>query len=228
MFFELVNSGITYYGKNNQKIPIKKVPLWEGIRLLTFKGNPFLSSFSKKGYSKEFHYYYSKLLLGIGEALLLLDQTYVADNFKRYDLVMGNRFSQKIPGFIVEYQKAHKFRYFNYTFKEKNNLIKEKGINFLKHSWNIYLNHYFSTNPLRIKNLLQKVRPLTIKEKIGTRIIYTFNYFKMFKKIRFCFFSEPFIKEIVMIQKYLNSKGDKLRKEIVMSWKASPRFWYPR
>ena len=215
MYFEFTNSGKIFYGSLNQKISINKIPLWEGIRLLTFKGDPFLASFD----TGEFHYYYSKLLLGIGEAFLVLDRTYVADNFKRHDLVLKNKYCLGIEGFMEEYQKAHDFRYNGYVFKGE---LKKKGLLFLKKAWQVYLKEYLGDNYLV---RLRKIKPLTLKERVGTKVFYTINYWKMFKEFRVAF-KEPFIREILMLQKYLESENDTLRLEIIKSWKATPRFWY--
>jgi len=215
MYFEFVTSGKVYYGKFDKKISFDKIPLWEGVRLLSFKGDPFLASFD----TGEFHYYYSKLLLGIGEAFLVLDRTYVADNFKRHDLVLKNKYCLGIEGFMEEYQKAHDFRYNGYVFKGE---LKKKGLLFLKKAWQVYLKEYLGDNYLV---RLRKIKPLTLKERVGTKVFYTINYWKMFKEFR-VFLKEPFIQEILMLQKYLINFDERLREEIVKSWKASPRFWW--
>jgi hypothetical protein len=218
MFFEFATSGNFLYGKVNRDVKIRDIPKWEGIRLLTFKGDPFLAHI---GTDKE-EYYFSKLVLGIGESFLLLDNTYVADDFKRKDLVLKNKYALKVSGFTELYKKAFDYRYSGKNLGV-NNLTKE-GLKLWRTAWKIYLENYFNCSYKDALKKLRMVKP-SFTQRIGTRIFYTLNYWKYFKKIRFCF-KEPFIQEVLMIQKYFNNPSDKLKRKITESWKVAPRFWF--
>jgi hypothetical protein len=219
MFFEFVNSGKFLYGKLKGpiKYKIQDIPKWEGIRLLTFKGNPFLAHI---GTDKE-EYYFSKLILGIGESFLLLDNKYVADDFKRKDLVLKNKYAKQIKGFVSLYKKSFDYRYKN---KKIDVDFKKEGLRLWKTAWKIYLEEYFDCSYEKALLRLKKIRPDFLRQ-IGTRVFYTLNYWKYFRKIRFCC-KEPFIHEILMIQKYFKNPSEGLKKKITESWKVSPRFWY--
>ncbi|MFC1648306.1 hypothetical protein ACFL1B_02495 [Nanoarchaeota archaeon] len=221
--YEFTSSGRVIYGKLPRKVSIKEIPKWEGARLLCFKGDPFIAAIEKGN----LEFYYSKMLLGIGEAFLVLEGNYVADNFKRYDRVLKSELVKSMPGFTEEYKKAHKFRYEGYNYKSKAQL-KKKGLFFLQKAWRIFLTSYFDTDYKDALEQLQHVKPLTFKQMLGTRVFYTIQYWRFFKKIRFTL-SEPFTREIFMLQEYLQEgKDEDLRKKIAESWLAAPRFWYSK
>ena len=67
------------YGKLRKKAKISQIPKWESMQILTYRGGPFLNAHS----NRNIDYEYSKLILGIGEALLLISGEYIADNHKR-------------------------------------------------------------------------------------------------------------------------------------------------
>ncbi|MFH1212429.1 MAG: hypothetical protein V1659_05905 [Candidatus Woesearchaeota archaeon] len=229
MFFEFVNSGKILYGSIKRKLSIADIPKWEGIRVLCLKGNPFIVY--QKSPSKEFDYYYTKLLFGIGEALLLLDSEYVTDDFERYNLVLKNRHAKKIPVFLEQYRLAQKFRYSDYSFRAsqaEKKKRKEKGLLFSRYAWKVFLEEYFDCSYEESLEKLRRIKPAKFKERVGTRLFYTVKYMQFFKKIRFCIIQEPFIREILTIQKYLAKPDEKLRKKIIESWFAAPKFWYKK
>jgi len=224
MFFEFATSGKILYGDLKNKIFIGQIPKWEGIRLLTFKGNPFIAYLNE---IDKIEYYFNKLIFGIGEAFLLLKNDYIADDFERYKRVMKNDYAKKLTGFLKFYKKAFEYRYENNKQNFEIEKLKEKGLFFLKEAWKIYLEKYFNCEYSKSVKILKLIKP-SFKSKIATRLFYTINYWKYFKKLRFMFWKESFIEEIIMIQKYLNNSNETLRKKISESWKVSPRFWYKK
>ena len=93
MYFEFSSSGKVLYGKLRKKAKISQIPKWESMQILTYRGGPFLNAHS----NRNIDYEYSKLILGIGEALLLISGEYIADNHKRSNRVISNNLAKKIP-----------------------------------------------------------------------------------------------------------------------------------
>lgn len=218
MYYEFTHCGIKLYGNMPDKISINKIPQWEGIRLLTFKGNPFLASL----HTNKFDYNYAKLLLGIGEAFLVLNRTYVADSLLRQKKVVQNKILQNIEGFIEEYNTCCQYKFHQKMFDTTKEARIKKGLVILQKAWDLYLRQYCDSNQVQLK----KIKPSPLQQ-IASRLFYTINYYKYFRKIKVTL-SEPFIKEIQLIQEYLNTEDEKLRRKICESWKVSPRFWYSK
>ena len=93
------------------------------MSLFTFKNNELVLKTTK---SDKFLYYYSKVIFSIGEVFLLLEGSYVSDNFKRNALLSENKYVGEIPEFITVHEEMHNFRYFGKYPKEldiRNNFV---------------------------------------------------------------------------------------------------------
>ena len=117
MFYEFIHSNGFVYGKpriSKRDLPIKRIPRWEGVRLLTYRINPFINSFRIRKdieiTTNKPDYYYSKIVQGIGEAFLILTNKYSADNFKRLNAMKKNRYAKKL-GIIEDIEKSYDYRY---------------------------------------------------------------------------------------------------------------------
>jgi len=221
MLFEFSNNGKILYGKLKKKFKLEKIPKWEAIQLLTYRGGPFFYAYSKK----EIDYEYSKLILGLGEAILLMDDQYVADNHARSSLISKNETAKNMTGFLNEYIKAYNFRYKNISFNESKSKLHSKGNSFLLKTWKYILKTYFKTNYITSIKKLKKIKPSPIIN-IGNHFFYIFNSLRFNKKFKFSLIN-PYISEILLTQKYLSDtkKYSSLRDEICLLWKSAPRFW---
>lgn len=221
MLFEFSNNGKTLYGKLNKKFKLEQIPKWEAMQLLTYRGGPFFQAYDQKNIDYE----YSKLILGLGESILLMDDQYVADNHARYKLILKNKTSKNLNGFLSEYEKAYNFRYKNKSFNEPKSKLYLKGNSFLLKTWKYILTTYFKLNYLNSIKKLKTIKP-SFGINLGNHIFYIFNSLRFNKKLKFSLIN-PYIREILLIQKYLSNtkKYSSLRKEICLSWKSAPRFW---
>ena len=125
MFYEFIHSEGFLWGRpriSKDELTIKMIPKWEGVRLLTFRIDPFLNTIKirQKGIEIKTNkpdYYYSKVIQGVGEAFLLLEDKYKADNFERLKLIRKSKYAKQL-GIIKEFEKL-----FNYYVDKLKNPI---------------------------------------------------------------------------------------------------------
>ncbi|BDU51111.1 hypothetical protein [Haliovirga abyssi] len=226
MFFEFNNSGIVYLGEKQNKLSLDKIPNWEIFRLLTFRSNPFFSTFSLSNNKliikdiEKFYYYYSKLILGISEAFLILKNKYSADNFERQKDIKSLEISLQLKN---EIEKAFLFRYKNYNYTETPEKLFENAITFLKIVWDKLIIEYFKTDKKTALNKLKKINA-PFPAILYTRLFFMINYYKYNNKIIFSI-REPFIDEIFSTLEFLENPSENIRKKLVLYWKIAPRFW---
>lgn len=230
MFFEFVTSGKVLLGRLPWTGTIEDIPKWEGVRLLCLKGDPFIANLDKK--KEVLEIYFAKMVQGIGEALLVLDNKYVADNFERKKRVMKNRYAQALSNFILLYKEAFDFRYKNKSFSFEEKKLKKKGIQLLKQVWDLYLTVYFDADKKIALKKLKQVKPSSVLNQIANRFFFSFNYLRFphllpKKNVRFTL-QEPFIREIFLIQRFLKHPNEADRRAIAESWITAPKFWYPK
>ncbi len=221
MYYEFTSSGKILYGRIRKKPKLSQIPKWEAIQLLTYRGGPFFNAYS----NRNIEYEYSKLILGIGEAILLMEEDYIADNHKRFSKILISKSAKKLIGFIPEYRKAYNFRYKSKSFNTSKSNLYSKGNLILKEAWKQILKSYFNKSYSDAIQELTKIKP-TLPIHFGNLFFYTFNNLRFNKKLRVTF-RNPYIQEILLTQKYLSNpkKYSRLRSKICVSWKAAPRFW---
>ncbi|MHA1696266.1 MAG: hypothetical protein ACTSUG_13435, partial [Candidatus Helarchaeota archaeon] len=231
MYFEYCNSGKVLYGKKLESQTIKNISRLESLRNIIFREAHFLKLFNIKNKKlllknvkkEELIYNYSKIIFSIGEICLILDKSYVADNFQRNKLLKNNKYAKNIKGFIQEHEKMHEFRYFNHYKKKEKEYYIENAFRLIEKTYNIIFSE------LKIKKLK------TIKTNglryVWNQLFFTINYFKKTKKIKILFI-EPFIKLTLLnleLIKKINQKQEikhDLLKEIMIYWKIAPWFYY--
>lgn len=230
MFYEFTNSGRFILGKPWVKVSIDDLPLWEGIRLLSFRQAPFLNSFKKvkKGLRFDKHYYYqaSKAMLGCGEALLLLDRLYVADNFERALMFENSKSISKL-GILEQLINAHKLRYGLVKTSKKPETVLWNTLDMLKKTWDYYLIKYYKKSLPDALKQLNKEKP-SLLGMLATRLIFVIEYYKQTKKIKIPL-KEPFIQELKLHLEYLKKASDrfldeKIRQKILIYWKTAQRW----
>jgi hypothetical protein len=226
MFFEFSNAGKILYGKKLKKININKIPRYESYRNLIYRSCFFLSLFNvKKGelilkkIDKElFMYYYSKVILSIGEVFLILTKEYVANNKQRNKLIEKNEFAKKIKGFIDEHERMQKFRETGKINQKINfNSYTKKGFDYLSAAYDILVYETGGYEKIKAKGITF----------FSNRILFTLKTWNSYKKIRIHISKEPFMKLTGMTDKLiqnisLNQKVNiKYFKKILQYWKTA-------
>lgn len=236
-FFEFTNSGLVLYGEKLKPVSIARVSRFEGFRNIVYRGCFFLGLFDvvdgrlvlKKDIGKEeFLYYYSKVIFAIGEIFLLLDRTYVANNFERERQVKNSRFGQIIDGFALEHEKMHKFRYECEIPKDFDyEVYVNRAFLCIEKTYEILFDELFGGDLRKFR----KVHP-NFLTMITNRIFFTWRYFKLYKKIRFELLTEGFVRLNLLnyeLIKKVNSGRSVSEKEIVeilQLWRCAGWFYY--
>jgi len=240
MFFEYIESGKAFYGKKINKISIERIPKFEGFRNILFRSCVFFSLFDvnngklklKENVAKErFFYGYSKVIFSIGEVFLLLERNYVADNFRRNEIIKESKHAKRLKNFIEEHEKMNKLRYSSHTFSlEKEFKRKDEYISYafkvLEQGYDILISELFKGSI----NELKKTSARGIR-KIWNRLFFMKRYFCMTKKLRIPK-GEPFVELILMAYEFIRKANrDKgIRKEelenILIYWKIAPWVYF--
>jgi len=241
MFFEFCSTGEVLYGKKLKPLSINKISLFEVFRNIIYRSCFMFSLFkidrnnkivfNKKILNKDiFLYYYSKVIFGLGECFLLLNRTYVADNFTRNELIKNNKFAISISEFIEEHQKMHDFRYA--LKKGLHNKLNEfeyidKAFNFIKQSYDIISKELFGCKQISNCKQFRKIKAKKLSF-ISTRVFFILDYFKAYRKIKINLIEEPFVKLNLILYDFVSKKknNEKARKKIFEYWKTAGWFYH--
>ena len=241
MFYEFIHSGGFLLGRpkiSKNELNIEKIPRWEGVRLLTYRIDPFINTFrvAKRGIeikTDKPDYYYSKVIQGIGEAFLLLEDEYKADNFERLKAIRKSKYAKQL-GIIKEFEKAQEYRYKGKPIGRNSRLLYNRAISISRKALVLYLQEYLKVESIEeIKKELRKIHP-SLVTLISTRLFFIRDYYKTKKRVKLPLKIEPMIEELIWLidllqfldkEKY-GAKVEELRRNIVLYWKIAPRFWY--
>jgi len=241
MFYEFIHSEGFLWGRpriSKDELTIKMIPKWEGVRLLTFRIDPFLNTIKirQKGIEIKTNkpdYYYSKVIQGVGEAFLLLEDKYKADNFERLKLIRKSKYAKQL-GIIKEFEKTQEYRYKGKPIDKNSKLLYNEAISISRKALVFYLKEYLKAESIEeIKKKLRRIHPSLIT-LISTRLFFIKDYYKERRKVKVPLKIEPMIEELIGLIDLLNLLGEKkygtkteeLRRKIVLYWKIAPRFWY--
>lgn len=237
MFFEYVTNGLFLHGTPPKQIDFSKISKFEVFRNIVYRSHFFLRLFDIKNGKKvlkydnerDFLYAYSKIIFLIEEVLLILDGTYVADNFQRKELLKSTEFIHVFwEDFLDEHSEIFNFRYENIIPSDYNNeqYIKRAFI-LLEKLYCLVFEKLFDGKKERLK----KIHPEFISF-VSTRIFFTIRYWKFFKKIRCNIFSESFVlltlKYYWLIQDINTDERIEIERfnEILELCNVAPRFYY--
>lgn len=235
MFFEYTNSGKVLYGEKLKPISIKKISKFESFRNIIYRGCFFLSLFGVKNNKLKliekdkikFLYYYSKVIFGIGEVFLILNKTYVANNYKRNELIKKNKFAKLLNEFIKEHNNMQRFRINNKIPLDFNfNTYTKKAFYYIEKCYEIMFIEMFNND----LNKFKKIKSSGIS-LFSSRFFFTLNNFKEYKKVAISI-NEPFIdlniKFYNLSKKYNYNKKiySTELKDILRYWKTAPWVYY--
>lgn len=232
MLYEFTNTGKVLLGDVKKQLPLRSVPRWEAIRLLSQKACPFLSKPVDSHFLHQFihedeDYYFSKLITGIGEALLLLSGTYQPSTDARAALIKQNHLAKQLPDFVDWHKQATLYRKkkkpFSRTAKERRNY----GETLVEQAWKLVLESYFQATYDEALRDLRSTKPTSLRQWVGSRLYLPILSLKYFRKLHISF-REPFIKLILMQQDTRRLLDPKVRLKLAEYWICAPHFWRPR
>lgn len=237
MFFEYVTSGNFLYWTKPEAITFDKISKFEVFRNLIYRSHFFLKMFEiehgkmiLKNKNKElFLYHYSKIIFSIEEVILILTGNYIADNFGRKNRLVDNKLIKLYPNNFLDIHNT----IFKYRF---DNIIPESF------DYDMYINNAFKLLETTysiiwaelFNNRLDDIKFIhpNLLSHISTNIFFTIRYWNLFRKIRFNFWIESFIKLTLYYYSFIQdiNKQETLKKEklqkILEFCKVSPWFYY--
>ena len=234
MFFEYTNSGYIIIWKKLKKLNIVKVPRFECFKNIIFRGGFFFEMFELTNWklkikdyisNEEFLYWYSKIIFSIWEIILILQNIYKADNFKRNKLLLKlDEVEKKI---LNRHNEMHNFRYHN---EVDNNFDIEtytkEAFHFIEEWYLMLFNNLYNWDITRFK------RSSTIWIRyLFNRLVFSYRYYKITWKIHISI-NEPFIDLSLLtydlVKKINNSEviSSKLFNDFFIYWKNAPFFYY--
>jgi len=228
MFFEYSNSWMQLYWEKIKAIPLDKISKFESFRNIIYRSCFFLNLFKfkdsklvlKEKDKEKYLYYYSKVIFAIWEVKLILKNKYIADNFKRNEIIKDIDAS-----LFEEHNKMHLFRYENiipndFDFKT----YTTKAIELLNNIYNELFNNLIS------KDDLKTIHP-NLLSRIVNKVLFIKNYKSKYNKFEINF-EEDFIvlilKHFDLIEK-LNNKKTVTNKEletVLNYWRTASWFYY--
>jgi predicted nucleotidyltransferase len=225
MFCEYAATGKVIFGGKERCM--REISIWEAAKILTSRCGALFDAVSFDGQitqSEDFPYAWSKSVLGMGEALLILEKKYKFSVLERAVAIKSSSYAKRIPRFLELHEKAFLCRYSGRLPKDRK--LMEDTFNMLAHAFELTAGELFKRSGKRVSELSAPFPSI-----VATRIFYFINTTRK-GKISLPL-SEPLVQEFEEMRKALEIlkhggfPSEKQRRHIVHLWKHAERFWLP-
>lgn len=225
LFSEYARAGQVLFGEHVKCN--KDIAVWEAAKILTSRCGAFFENISFSDgimLSQEFHYAWSKSVMAVAEAMLVLENRYAFSIQERTRKIKNSKYARHMPGFLNLYQKAYICRYTGKLPKQRG-LIADTA-SFISFAFNETAKILTEKSG---KDLADLGAPFP--SIISTRFFYFINMLKN-RHIGIPL-SEPLVKEFAEMGKMFEQlkagemPSEKARQQSVELWKHAERFWLP-